>query len=118
MVSNCLKECLLNLRVVCPIAVRHRHQGDIYVFLTRINSSTDSFHECGQPDRLDTYMYSNFMSYLNVKDIESPLMGRYINWIAPSIVAMLARHSHSSTGVGPLSVPFCRLSAPPPKSLP
>ena len=32
MVSNCLKECLLNLWVVSPTEVEQRHQGDIIFF--------------------------------------------------------------------------------------
>ena len=40
MVSTCLKECLLNLGVMSPTEVGQRHQGDIYVFLSRINSTS------------------------------------------------------------------------------
>ena len=49
MVSNCLKECLLNLGVVDPTEVRQRHHGDIYVLLSRPNSTTYFLHKFGQP---------------------------------------------------------------------
>ena len=49
MVSNCLKECLLNLGVVDPTEVRQRHHGDIYVLLSRLDSTTHSLRKSGQP---------------------------------------------------------------------
>ena len=50
MVSNCLKECLLNLGVVSPTEVGQWHKGDKCDFLSRIDSTTDFFHNSGQPD--------------------------------------------------------------------
>ena len=50
MVSNCLKECLLNLGVVSPTEVGQWHKGDKGDFLSRIDSTPDFFHDSGQPD--------------------------------------------------------------------
>ena len=35
MVSNCLKECLLNYAVVSPTEVGQWHQGDIYILFIK-----------------------------------------------------------------------------------
>ena len=52
MVSNCLKECLLNLGVVCPTEFGQRRQVDIYDFLIWIANFTHIFGVSGQSDRI------------------------------------------------------------------
>ena len=57
---------------------------------------------------------SYFIGNISCTDSDSPPILQYDIRTAPPFLAVAGRDSHSSTAVGPQSVPFSRLSTPPP----